>query len=242
MSRRYRHFNAKGVGASVVLDSRFITGKSNGNAISTWSDRSENGYNATQGTTGSQPTYQTNIIGGNPAVYFSGSKSMATGNIGSVQLHSFICVSQRTGANTNAGSNLGFIIAIGASGSLTNRASQLAYDDTSGGVFGTYVYNVGAATITRNNNWNIHSSLIPRGSGNVDYRINGGTSSTLNIASLGGATNCIFDVGAPTFNPGYNANMIGYVTMSILFKSIITSSVRKRIEQSAAYAFKIACS
>ena len=73
MRARHRHLNAKAAGASVVLDSRYITGLSDGSNVSSWSDRSGNSNNAT--TASNYPTYETNEQAGNPVVRFVSSSS-----------------------------------------------------------------------------------------------------------------------------------------------------------------------
>lgn len=47
-----------------------VTGTSNGAALNTWADSSGNGRNATAGA--GVPTYQTNVVNGQPAVRFNG--------------------------------------------------------------------------------------------------------------------------------------------------------------------------
>lgn len=47
-----------------------ITGKNDGDAISTWTDSSGNNNNATQATVSLQPVYKTNILNGQPVVRF----------------------------------------------------------------------------------------------------------------------------------------------------------------------------
>lgn len=47
-------------------------GSSDGDAVSSWSDRSGNGYTLSQGTGAKQPTYKTNILDGEPVVRFDG--------------------------------------------------------------------------------------------------------------------------------------------------------------------------
>ncbi len=79
MHRRARHFNARDAGAPLVLDSRFITGLTDGDPVSTWSDRSGNGHDATQATSGSKPTFLTAQQGGCPAVDFDGTADFLIG-------------------------------------------------------------------------------------------------------------------------------------------------------------------
>jgi hypothetical protein len=73
MGRRVRHLNPGNAGAVLALDSRFIVGLSNGSLVSSWSDRSGLGNNASQATSSARPTFQTNRQGGQPGVRFDGS-------------------------------------------------------------------------------------------------------------------------------------------------------------------------
>jgi len=54
-------------------ESDSITGLSDGDAVSTWTDTSGLGRNATQFTTANKPLFKTNIFGTQPAVRFDGS-------------------------------------------------------------------------------------------------------------------------------------------------------------------------
>ena len=49
-----------------------LTGFNDGDAVTTWPDLSGNGYDVTQGTSGSRPLYKTNIFKGKPALLFDG--------------------------------------------------------------------------------------------------------------------------------------------------------------------------
>ena len=59
----------------VQLDARDITGKSDGDSITTWTDSSAAGNDATQATSSRRPIYKTNIIGSNPVVRFDTGKT-----------------------------------------------------------------------------------------------------------------------------------------------------------------------
>jgi hypothetical protein len=52
-----------------------ITNVADGASVSTWTDLSGNGYNATQATSGKQPTYVTNAMSGLPVVRFNSADS-----------------------------------------------------------------------------------------------------------------------------------------------------------------------
>jgi hypothetical protein len=62
-------------GMQVWLQADSITGLTDGQAVSTWSDSSGNGRNATQPTAANRPVYKTNIKNGKPVVRFTGTNS-----------------------------------------------------------------------------------------------------------------------------------------------------------------------
>lgn len=72
MHRRARHLNTRHAGASLVLDARRVTGLSDGDPVSTWSDVSGNSRHGTNSLT-ARPTYKTKIQGGQPVIRFDGS-------------------------------------------------------------------------------------------------------------------------------------------------------------------------
>jgi hypothetical protein len=83
---------------------------SNGDAVSTWSDSSGNGNSASQGTSGSRPTYVTNALNGKPVLRFNGSSTHLTmADSASLRPNSMaiIAVFKR---NTNSGSWSNLII------------------------------------------------------------------------------------------------------------------------------------
>jgi len=57
------------------LDARDITGLTDGDSVTTWTDSSAAGNDVTQATSGRRPVYKTNIIGSNPVVRFSGANN-----------------------------------------------------------------------------------------------------------------------------------------------------------------------
>jgi hypothetical protein len=67
-------------GCQIWLDANQITGLSDSDAVTTWEDKSGNGNDFTQGVTLEQPSYQTNIQNGLPAVFFD--TATADGMIG----------------------------------------------------------------------------------------------------------------------------------------------------------------
>jgi hypothetical protein len=74
-----------------------VTGVTNGGALATWTDSSGNGYNATQGTSGQQPSYVTNAMNGLPVVRFNSANSTCLAFSRPVQDDfTIICVFQST--------------------------------------------------------------------------------------------------------------------------------------------------
>lgn len=56
-------------------DARDITGLSDGDSVSTWTDSSAAGNDISQATGSKQPVYKTSIIGSNPVVRFQGNRT-----------------------------------------------------------------------------------------------------------------------------------------------------------------------
>jgi len=71
MHRRSRHLNPAHAGATMALDSRFITGVSSGTGLQTWSSRSRATESLTQATSARRPIYTLGLSGGQPGVVFT---------------------------------------------------------------------------------------------------------------------------------------------------------------------------
>lgn len=68
-----RHFTPLSISGLVLwLDASYITGFNDGDSVTTWSDLSGNGNDATQATASKRPVYKVNIINGRPVVRFDG--------------------------------------------------------------------------------------------------------------------------------------------------------------------------
>lgn len=68
--RRWRPSRLSGL--RLWLDASRISGLADGDPVSTWSDLSGQGNNATQSTTAAKPLYKTAIVNGRPVVRFDG--------------------------------------------------------------------------------------------------------------------------------------------------------------------------
>lgn len=71
--RRARHFNPGHAGAAAVWDSRYQTGMADNDPVSTLTDRSGNGNNLAQATSGRRPVFKASdsAFGGQPVIQFT---------------------------------------------------------------------------------------------------------------------------------------------------------------------------
>ena len=244
MRARQRHFSYKAAGASLALDTRYISGTSDGSTVQTWSDISGNARDATQATAANRATYKTAIQGGNPILRFDGTDfynaTFVTGTAFSIY-----SVYKRSGSNTNAFDNVTFVASasVAGTGPANERRYQLVYDDASGGRFNLLTNATVSTSITpRNDNFNVHSVTAAVGSGDQEYLLNGGSRQTASVAGQSGVTSgsVRMTVGAASW-----VNLLQFVGdlgLLVTFETAQSSSLRRRLEQSAAYSFKIACS
>jgi hypothetical protein len=239
MRARQRHFNPKTAGATLVLDARFLTA-SNDDAIGTWTSRT--GINdATQATAASKPTYKVNMSGGQPALYFDGNDLMGfASSIISGTPDGFATFIYKVNADP-ATDNLTSGAPLGDFGSaiLANHWPWMdgnIYDD-----FGT------TSRKTAGNPTPSLASfrLISQHSAANDFVINidgvqfystatntVGWSGTQKIGgTIAGTTG-----GLPTIF------LLGHIGLVIFAPLRPAASLRKRIEHSAAFSFKLACS
>jgi hypothetical protein len=69
MHRRLRHLNPRFAGADSYYDTRYLTGYSNNDPVSVWSDVAGKGRDAIgTGTTSANPVYKTNVQAGQPCL------------------------------------------------------------------------------------------------------------------------------------------------------------------------------
>ena len=222
MRSRNRHFNPRFVGASLVLDSRYIN-QSDNTSVSSWPDRSGNNNNANQATAINQPSFQTQEQGGNGIVYFDGTNDFLslTSNIASVNTAIFVA-NERT-----APSIIGYFI--GAVG----KGIYLSYPSVS--------YGIGYYDGTTSRDTSFSSANIRGVYGicyvNVSKIFVNSKEATYTTANTPSALT-ITDIGSRGDGFPSAAN----VCSLNLFTSNLSNSSRKRCEHSAAFSFKIACS
>jgi len=237
MRARHRHLTGRAAGANLYFDSRRISGLSDGNAVSQWNDLSSAGNNATQGTGASQPTYRTNVQGGQPMVDFDGSNDRLVTGTTTYGTASTLISTAKADVTSGAGS----IIYIGNYNIYSPNYNWIGLDFASS-VFRSGNYTAPTdRTVTyspNDTNYNVISGIVNDGGTNRIHKngIAGGTASAISISinsavtpSIGSATS-VYDY----FN--------GYIGAVGYFPSAFSASLRKRFEHAQAYSFKIACS
>lgn len=244
MHRRARHLNPANLGANVALDSRFKFSLSSGDAVSSWDDRSSNANNATQATSSNKPSYQTNIQGGQPAIRFDGTND-------SLEIPSASNLNHGTG-------DFGVICLVIIRVSTQNDTGILSKDDyptspykgwllNRSDVEGGYGFSIRNSSSTdKSIRWNqtnisVDTPYIFSGtriSQNCELFVNG-TSRATNTGSTANITNTApLCLGVLDSNTQYGQVDL----MSVIDYSTVSSPLRKRMEHSIAFSFKIACS
>lgn len=248
MHRRQRHLNPAHAGATCALDARFISGVANGANISSWSDRSSLGNSPTNGgSNNNKPLYQSSGISGQPSVLFDGVADATNGRnliwatspvSGASEITGIIAFYRTTGSASVPGAHL-----TNFGTSATNDHTPWVNDRyyTSFGI----TFRVDFAAPTTLNTTSIetfrsvsnsfllysNSSLFRSEPG---YSVSIGT--VPRIGSNGGpsAKNPDGSVATAYFWTGH----IGCLS---LYKSGLSDSLRRRIENAYAFSYKMPC-
>jgi len=218
MHRRARHLNPGSAGAVLALDSRFVTGLSDGDPVSTWDNRIVGGVDAT--ASGSlRPTYESAELNGNPVLRFSGTNYLTASTTSTSQPITVIAV-----INITSG---------GFYGTISGSANQQILGNFSG-FFNLYA---GSAFLT-STTWSglniavtlfdgANSSVTKNGVTNITG--NPGTARLTNELRVGGIEG--------------NVNwFVGDYGMLVVMPSAASASMQSRLRHAAAFAFKIPCS
>ena len=161
--------------------------------------------------------------------------------------YSTYSVYKRTGSQVNAFQNATFVYAAGISGSTagSGRRYQLIYEDGTPNKFSVYSNATAAISITRDDNWNVHSVSGPIGTGTGRYFLNGANEQTTSFAALSGVTtgSVRMIIGDNSWVPApASLRFIGDLGSVLTFETAHEAPLRKRLEHSQGYSFKIACS
>jgi hypothetical protein len=242
MRARQRHLNPKAAGASVVFDSRYITGLSDGNNVSSWDDRSGNAKNAT--TASNYPTYETDGQGGNPVVRFVRASSQRLACSSSAYSGSgskFLMVAYKsttTGTyNSSAAGQSGQIFAFGIWFQMQARDDAVAKGDP-------FISGYGLNNSTQNNKstpdnaWKVATGAYD---GTTLYTRKNSVEID-SIARTMDTQNSVFRIGHADDNGTLSlfwGGDIAYIAAGGVAYSV---SLLRRLEHAMGLSFKIACS
>ena len=246
MRARQRHFNAGSAGAAACYDARFLA-LNNNDAVDSWTDRSGNGRNATQSTSTKKPTFQTGSIGGAPALSFDGGDCLVTSAFDCSPRHVTISVFVRS-------STAGFVWEQGTNYTDNGVTFVLLNNTANFYSKGTGTYptassgkNVSGASSTwaAANTWYVLRTSCEGTNANHKAFSNGSEYTLVNHASEAN------DPGTSTYSLALNIGsrnnaatlpLNGKIAYIARLFNVPTDALRKRLEHSAAYSFKIACS
>lgn len=245
MHRRNRHINASAAGAVTVLDSRYLSGLSNGNGVSTWTNRNTSvGNSPTQATANNQPVYTTNVQGGNPGLLFNNAASSAgryltfsTSPISGATAASAIYAFRRTGRDASTPGAI-----------LTNFGNEFLEDHEPWG--DNNFYTSFASTVRKAF---LLTTAVPDNANKIAYL----ESSTNNWRMFVNSTS-LYTTATNTVGIGGSARIgggggvrpngasggatyfwTGYMYSIMIFKSVLSDALRKRFEISIGYSFKV---
>lgn len=246
MHRRARHLNPRDAGALVALDTRFGFTVSNGSAVSTWEDRTNNNNDAKQSTTTKQPTYSTNQLNGNPVITFDGTDdSLRTDTLSSSitsNALTFLSISNKTaqGASTAAYSRVFGLTNGNGDDYNTNDAITLNIGSGAGFLAGDYYLYRSSATITQMaadyNQTCLYSFTLD--GANVKSRLNNASQVTGTTSSVSLNSNRL----ALAYLEGNNTGFLnGNLAVITLINSVVSDALWKRLEHATAYSFKLTC-
>lgn len=239
MHRRHRHLNARDAGATMVLDARFISGN-DGDAIGTWSSRTSSTYDMTQATSGKRPLLRlgANGMNGQATVTFDGSDDMMEGVNESLTNFTIVYTAQNTGSSTTR--------VVFGHVSSTNYA-EYPY---------CYIFTNNRYRVVTSNNVTFLPAENTDSSTGAHVVSNTFDQTTLRISVDGNAdgtstpsystiTNNKWSIGAGNEFGAPNGVLFFNSKLSAIsvFKSVkVSDPLRKRLNHSQAYSFKIACS
>jgi hypothetical protein len=233
MRARQRHFKPKSVAATAAFDSRYISGLSDGNAVSTWSDISGNATDATQSTANSQPIYKTETLGGSPSVRFDGSDDHLLHSITNATTCSIVVVLSRLSSQSSYRGLCAF-------GDSNSSGTVMLLRMNSPTEWGTYTgVNAISNTTIATSSPTIMTTIDNAASGGSFFLkgVADGTWTSNSVGQLQKHIGGLYLPGLSAFQ-GSNVDMGAVYLMSVA----MTDSVRKRIERGLGYSFKIACS
>lgn len=240
MHRRARHLNPKDAGAVAALDARFLSGFNDGDGIGTWTSRT-NTNSPTQATAANKPIYKVNIQGGCPAAIVDDTAS----SVGRFMTWSTTPISGATAAS--------FIYSVkrtsdvGSGSPVVNFGTANPQDhDPYGGGTSAYL-SLGSSSRQQFNAVSINTPTIQ----SITSKSGEWTVRRVGTQIFTTATNTVGIGSYPRIGSSNNTRpnggvdltgyyWIGQIFCVNVFNLALADSLRRRIEHSIGYSFKIA--
>jgi hypothetical protein len=222
LNRRHRHFNPASAGATIALDARTLTGLADGDPVATWTGRAGTSNSPTS-SGGARPSYRVSVQGGQPGVRFASGSNYMDGAAVSISSVTLVIVAKWSSLATfnNMVSNLSG----GRESLFSAGGSNLNAFDGSG-------FFAGSGTVTQSVGF--IASQTWSGS-SIDMWLSGVADMTRTISRPSGSA--AYQIGA--FESGYGLD--GEIYAIAVVPSVASAALRRRIEQSLAFSFRIAC-
>lgn len=240
MHRRARHLNPGSAGAVIAVDSRYISGLSNNDEVTTWRNIAQANDAAAISGLGT-PNYITNQLAGQPAVRFENNNALRFSTITSFTASTIICVAKPIsllGNDNNVfyyGNDLSFTPSFNWIGIAKNFGSNFwisgNYNNpTERSVVSTTAYDTNEQIASGLTNDSGVNRIFTKG-----VQTGTATSTAINVSAS----------ARPTLGRRGNQGL-GYINADVysvsLIPSAVSASLRRRLEHAVAFSFKISCS
>ncbi len=200
-------------GCQLWLDASQLTGLTNNDPLSTWTDFSTHGRNATQ-TGGNRPTYKTGVQNGLPAILFDRTSSQyMTGSLTLSQPVTIFAVAQ----NDHSTSTYEFYF-----DSTTNRIALLRVD-TAIGAYEVFAGADAMRSATADTGWH-YITGVANGSSSI-VAVDG--SATTGLAAGSNSLGSTYMVGASASAANH---MSGYIAELIIYDTALSSGDRVLVQ------------
>lgn len=228
MRARQRHLNQKDAGAALVLDARFLP-LSNGSSCTSWTDRSGGGRTPTEAT--NPPIWFSAGLNGGPCVTFDGVNDRLLRGSADAVLKTLtrsvliLCRPDATMSGEKCQFNVGDTYALTQGGTAGRWWKDLPTTFTAPSLGTAYLF-----------------SVTDAGAGGASSAyINGGS-----LINLGAVALVLSPSSTGRFGVGSIASgglfFKGDIGLIVQLPTALADPIRKRLERSAAFSFKIACS
>lgn len=226
-NRRVRHLNPASAGAVIALDSRFVTSLANGDPVDTWASRRPATVDAT-GTGSARPLWTAGLQGGQPGMVFDGSNDQLISNqvLDDEELTVIVCFWRGGVVGTGNRDLWGTRDATGE-GRIVRTQLTLRILQLGGYATQEITYTEGIPYI--------HTARFSVSEGYTKGWLNGSVGSPVEYGLV--PSEAPWRIGYA--GPSGGLFFLGRTFAAAAFQSALTPAIRRRIEQSMAFSFRI---